>query len=1021
LAFAAPGNLGDRQPVACARFWGDPAALPPRLPAEFATLPGVHLHSPGLVTVAAAAGDAAVFDGALCIARAWLREAQPKARFALRALVFPAELEVAEDGWRLIGDRLTEDLDRRAPELPAGSVLVTSFAAHGLERGQRPLPRGEYSGPSGRRVPLARVTLDRARRGPQVRNAEIFGRVTRYVARPALEEALEAAWGAPAMRVVGGLGEGKTRLVAETLRRRGESAIWLDLGSSRTALRTDLVGQLLAQARLLAGPAASRSWAEDEHEWRELLARRDDPRAFAERFALATWKWLRRVERPFRVIVDGMEGASDGERALLRHLGDLPQLGRSLRLNLVGRPGAWEADWPAAVDVAFAPLPPAQAAQLATQLSSGISLPAEIAQRLAAAAAGNPFALEEGLLHLIHRGDLRRVYGNFFYNGDRQAGFAPTARLVRQVRAEAERLAAAAPLRFLAAAQQALPISEAGSVADAGPLWADLAARAGWLLETPTAWGPGVTLRAPFVAAGLLSGATVKSVSDWRIAVGESLAARGAQGERGWDLYRLLVGSPLALPALLAAAQLRPGERPRPELLTAFTDELAALRQRGGSEEGELDLLWHLLPLAHRLESLAKFRPELERALELSRGQGDKVVALSALRAEIEEQSGRFDRAGASLRQALETAVARETDDDRKSLLSIRLGRLLMREERFAESRQLFERILPFLEQGGRANLAASCHFYLGNIALAAHDLEAATAHHQAALETRRRKRGDKALTASLTALGAVSLASGNYPAALAHQREAQAMLDDGARGGDLAYVLLGLGRVLTRLGDFASGSSHLRRAVSLRESAGDPQGEAIARLAYGDTLLQTDQVSNAQREARQAHFLLSMAAESRHLGDAEQLLGRISLRQQQPAEARHHLAAASRIHGARGDRQAAAIDLGWQLEIDLAERDRGAVEEAARVLDAYLEEHRYPEQGEVLDLHLFHALQWLRGDGAAGEEALRYLRRGYRNLLRKTAYLEPGARHGFLFQVPQNRELLAAATRLGLSLPPPD
>ncbi len=1021
MAFAAPGNVGDRQPVACLRFWGDPAALPPRLPSEFEKLPGVHLHSPGLVTVATTAGDAAVFDGALCIARALLRKAQPKTRFALRALVFPSELEVAEDGWRLIGDRLTEDLERSAPVLPAGSVLVTSFAAHGLERGQRPLPRGEYSGPSGRRVPLARVSLDRARRGPQVRNPEIFGRVTRYVARPALEEAMDAAWGAPAMRVVGGLGEGKTRLVAETLRRRGESAIWLDLGASRTMLRSDLVGQLLAQARLLVGPAASRSWAEDQHEWRELLARRGDARAFAERLALATWKWLRRVERPFRVIVDGMDGASERERELLRYLRDLPQLGRSLRLNLVGRPGAWEADWPGATAVAFAPLPPAQASQLATQLSTGIALPAEIGQRLAEAAAGNPFAFEEGLLHLIHRGDLRRVYGNFFYNGDRQAGFAPTARLVRQVRAEAERLGAAAPLRFLAAAQQALPTSEAGDVAAAAPQWADLAARAGWLAETPTAWGPGVALRAPFVAASLLAGATVRSVSDWRIELGERLAARGAQGERGWDLYRLLVGSPLALPALLAAAQLRPGERPRPELLTAFTEELAALRLRGGTEQEELDLLWHLLPIAHRLEALSRFRPELERALELARDQGEKVVALSALRAEIEEHTGRFDRAGASLRQALETAVARETDDDRKSLLSIRLGRLLMREERFAESRQLFERILPFLEQGGRANLAASCHFYLGNIALAAHDLEAATAHHQAALETRRRKRGDKALTASLTALGAVSLAAGNYPAALAHQREAQTLLDDGGRPGDLAYVLLGLGRALTRLGDFSAGSSHLRRAVSLRESAGDPHGEAIARLAYGDTLLQMDQVSNAQREARQAHFLLSMTAESRHLGDAEQLLGRLTLRQHQPGEGRRHLAAAYRIHSARGDRQAAAFDLGWQLELDLAERDRDAAEESARTLDAYLDEHRYPEQGEILDLHLFHALQWLRGGEDGGEDSLRYLRRGYRNLLRKTAYLEPGARHGFLFQVPQNRELLAAATRLGVSLPPPD
>ena len=58
--------------------------------------------------------------------------------------------------------------------------------------------------------------------------------------------------------------------------------------------------------------------------------------------------------------------------------------------------------------------------------------------------------------------------------------------------------------------------------------------------------------------------------------------------------------------------------------------------------------------------------------------------------------------------------------------LSIRLGRVLLREGRRAEARQLFEGILPVVERAGKHGLAASCRFYLGNVALAEHRLEEA-------------------------------------------------------------------------------------------------------------------------------------------------------------------------------------------------------------------------------------------------------------------------------------------------------
>jgi hypothetical protein len=60
--------------------------------------------------------------------------------------------------------------------------------------------------------------------------------------------------------------------------------------------------------------------------------------------------------------------------------------------------------------------------------------------------------------------------------------------------------------------------------------------------------------------------------------------------------------------------------------------------------------------------------------------------------------------------------------------------------------------------------------------------------------------------------------------------------------------------------------------------------GEAIARLAVASNFLGLNNVDAALDEARHAHFELSL------LGDAEQLLGRIALRQKQFDPARHHI-----------------------------------------------------------------------------------------------------------------------------------
>ena len=83
------------------------------------------------------------------------------------------------------------------------------------------------------------------------------------------------------------------------------------------------------------------------------------------------------------------------------------------------------------------------------------------------------------------------------------------------------------------------------------------------------------------------------------------------------------------------------------------------------------------------------------------------------------------------------------------------------------------------------------------------------------------------------------------------------------------------------------------------------------------------------------------------------------------------------------------------------------------------LQEGPYPARGEIVDHQLFAALEWLENRGSrVPAPPLRFLRRAYRELLRKTSYLDPSQRPHFLMQIQPHREIVDAATRYGLSMP---
>ncbi len=441
-----------------------------------------------------------------------------------------------------------------------------------------------------------------------------------------------------------------------------------------------------------------------------------------------------------------------------------------------------------------------------------------------------------------------------------------------------------------------------------------------------------------------------------RQVLGERLVAASVQPRALWQAYGLLSGSAQAVPPLLELAQEGASDAPPARILEGLKRELEGHRERGGDPATEIQLLWILLPLARRLNCLDGMEPEIDRALAITTDEPRKYLAFASLKAELELQKSRLTESEETLRKALRMVL--KTDPARQAVLLLQLGQILARQERRQEARALFEQLLEAFQKLGSTQLAATCLFHLGNVALHERRLADALALHQRALEIRRQE-------GNLKTLGA---------------------------------------------------ARSLRRALVLREPSGDVIGEAIARLAVASNYLDLSNVDAALEEARHAHFDLSLLPELSLLGDAEQLLGRIALRQKQYEAARHHFATALEIHRRHGDANAALMDQGWQLELALSGRDGALTLHLCQQLDAELLHHDPTLHGVTLDFRLYRGLEVLRGTRRLNAaDPLYYLNRAYENLLQKAAPLESQLRHRYLFSIPENAAILdaAAANRL--------
>lgn len=1003
-------------PVALLRFWpGETEDRRANAAAEeLFELPGVVRIDERVFAILPLDGRGSVFDTAVLLSMSFFaRMATQRTKDETPGvLVFPAEVIRHGDVIVLVRDALVEDLDRRRPKLPSGEIVTTGYAAGWLDGRYEMKKLDLYAGPSGRRVPLFRL---RGRRDDTLpwHNPKLLGRRV-LVDRPGVEEALAAMEPPGAYWVHGPLGAGKTHAVWHALRDRGGPRIWLGVGRAlfgSASLGTCLASELHLRAPELV-PAAAPQLIES---------------APADQAAETLCDWLTAVaeqrEGPPWIVCDLTQTATPGDLELLAELTAQPL---PSSLIFISRSRAHDGS-------AFARLPEiliptmdeAEGAVHARKLIEGLAIDPDVEARWVVAAAGFPFALEEGLAGLVHRGLIRQVYGSFFYDGSDDVEYKPSQRLVRHVEAEVRRFGEPLPLRILSLAEQVITPSHLDftctqfgiQLADG---WYEPLLDGGLLRYAESPWGRGLIFQCPAYAKALAATVTFEAAGSLRRALGRVISREPRNPEKGWATYRLLAGSPEALPPLLDLSRDSGEQATHEELFEALLKEYRQHQHRGGDDAAELDILWSMLPMGRRLGRLGELEPELTRAIALADDQPKRYIALLTLKAEHDQERGRFREAEKALRRALSTS-ADASGDSQRAMLFIRLGELLKRTDRLAESREVFESLLEVVDRQESTSMGATCQFHLGNIALREMRLEEAMLHHKKAEGVRREKQLFKPLGASLTALGAVAMAIGDYSRALTYYTEAEALISEHVGDPDeLGFANLGSGRALGHLGNHTEATKLLRRAFEARRGRDDVVGEAIARLDLAANQLNLGRTENALKEARQAYFQLSLVPETSLLGDAEQLLGRILLQQRQTDEARLHLAEAYRIHRQHGARTAAAIDSGWLLELALQRNDMEAILTHCAALEELLKNLPYPPAGEMLYFRLYRAFDWLRRNRIDIEapEPVAYLRRAYRELMRKTGYLAPELRHSFLYQIREHQDVVNAAAEHGLSLP---
>jgi tetratricopeptide (TPR) repeat protein len=1021
-----------RLPAAILRFWSDGKDGGARVEDELAKLlpgdPGFYNISQGTLAITAESGDPAIFDSAIYLAE-HLIDGAKRRQVDLRLLVLPGEIQRRGNRPTLTADALVESAPTWFNSLEPGQIHMTGWTAHMLEQTCR-IDEIQTSSTmvADRSLPIYQAGSVLSNLTPW-RNPQILNRKIRSISRRSLEIEGKKLISEPAWRIEGPVGCGKTYFAHHLLLSAGVPRIWLR-GAPAHRRRSSLTRQLLDQLAATSGtsetPGLSPQLGDSEllaALRQELPSSSEEPsEAVSDHLPAILGRLSQSSNGPFYLVCDDLQQSTAEDLEILGSLLKLKDLGTTFRLLLIGRGGQ---DLPKELKelatVTVGPFDEAEMDLFSPQLFSGLSLPAPTRERLHSATQGCPFALEEGMFALIREKNLRRVYGSFFFAGQDSAGFSPSSRLLCHLQAEAFRMGIDSQLHLLSLIDGGAPQSIIGRSAtqlsgEGRADWDIVGTHSGLLDQVDTPWGAGIDFSCSAFGTTLAHSVTAESLPKLRSVIGSLLASNSKSGEASWESYKLLKSTEAGIEPLIKTLESPySGQIPGNELLDVLTQELYRHRERQGAPETELALLWKLLPLARRIGRLHEYTVDLGRAVQLAHDQPNRLLALAGLKAEMDQDAGRYGEAESTIRLALN--AAKGIDDRRQALLLIQLGRLLLDQERWSEARNLFQKLATNLDSQGADALAASCRYYLGNIAFHEEHLEEALEVHSEALQQRRQQGLNRAAGNSLTAIGAVCLVLGNYPQALKSYREALQLLEEHGGEADRAFPLLGIGRTMNFLGDYTSASRPLRQALEIRQGKDEIAGEAVARLAVAENHLFLGQLEKAQEEATKAHFHFNLLSRKGFAADAEQLLGRIQMRLRQFDSAKRHLDTALESHREKHDLLATAFDQAYLIDLALIVEDNDEVAlNTVGLLDAMGKLVR-PELAELLHYHLYRGLEWLKDHGRPLGEPLPSLERAYSELFGKASHLQPELRHHFLFQIAEHREIIDEAARAGLSI----
>jgi tetratricopeptide (TPR) repeat protein len=970
-------GLPVRLPAAVVFAWPQIGAAPEAIAARH----GVQRVRDGVWARLPLPGDGATLDSALAFA------SECVAAEGGRAVLVPARARITGSQLVLTEEPFLEALERAttSPGIADG-VLLTGRAAAALDEPWALVPAGRLALDARHTTPLWRHDPSLPTPAPAPRNRKLPFQVG-YLPRPELAGLAQPGRHA----VVGPLGCGKTRAIVEILnRRRGARAVGLRPAPRATSLQIQL-GQILG---LPANPGLD--------------------------------QLLHALARPELEVlfVDGLEHATESDLEIVLAL--LTSHGPE-SVILAGRPGPWVRALGSRWSIlGVPPLDADQGRKLTHQLAvaAGLPRPAELA--FEHACGGSPWALEEGLIEILHRREISDRLGTPFFLGGGDGEWHPSWRLAGHAFAEAGRLdpddlAAALLVAALgnagarpdhveeAASTLALPAPNHG--------WAQRLGELGLLTTRQTSWGEGSTPSCTAWERALLDPVLAEGRRALREALGVVLAGHSKSGAEAWASWRLLRGTAEGPHALLAAVAERSKELAPGDVIDAALEELVALRQRGNDPKIELDLLWVLLPRARSLGRLRELRAELDRALELAEAP-ERQLALLVLAGQLAREEGRLGAAAELLRPALQLALGQSPA--KVATIALELLPVLLRHGDLGPARQLATGLRDRLEAAGPSAALASSLFHLGNLELHDGHADAALAAHERALELRRELGLRPAEGNSLSALGATQLRRGDIPSALAAFSAAEVILGEHGQGPDLAWPLLGRGRALARLGRHVEARAPLKLALELRLAEADPLAIAIARTALGWNELALGRVDSAEALAREATFALSLADQRRERAEAERLLGRVEARRRRFDDATAHLnealALGADVHG--GAFAGALADLlEVRMEASAAPAEIADLRQrlARRMLAAPL-----PEQAERLDYLLYRSGRYLERHGVRlDSDPTVSLQRAWETLVHTTGFLAAEDRGPFLLNVAEHARIVEAATTEGVATSP--